>query len=68
MTDNSELLAATDEAVDDAVKYADPMVLRGRVSADQHREHRSHSGHNGVYQRFQARQCLKGPRSASIQG
>ena len=31
MKDKSELLAATDEAVDDAVKYADPMVLRGVV-------------------------------------
>jgi len=31
MTDKSELLTATDEAIDDAVKYADPMVLRGLV-------------------------------------
>jgi 4-hydroxyacetophenone monooxygenase len=29
MTDESELLKATDETIDDAVKYADPMVLRG---------------------------------------
>src|SRR5271170_13850 len=29
MTDKSELLMATDETIDDAVKYADPMVLRG---------------------------------------
>ncbi len=29
MTDKSELLTATDEIIDDAVKYADPMVLRG---------------------------------------
>src|SRR5580693_5246304 len=29
MIDKSELLAATDETIDDAVKYADPMVLRG---------------------------------------
>src|SRR3984957_15741083 len=29
MTDKSELLKATDEIIDDAVKYADPMVLRG---------------------------------------
>jgi 4-hydroxyacetophenone monooxygenase len=29
MTDRSELLMATDETIDDAVKYADPMVLRG---------------------------------------
>ena len=29
MTDKSELLRATDEIIDDAVKYADPMVLRG---------------------------------------
>jgi len=29
MTDKSELLTATDETIDDAVKYADPMVLRG---------------------------------------
>ncbi|MGD0292159.1 MAG: NAD(P)-binding domain-containing protein [Candidatus Binataceae bacterium] len=29
MTDESELLTATDETIDDAVKYADPMVLRG---------------------------------------
>jgi len=29
MTDRSELLAATDEIIDDGVKYADPMVLRG---------------------------------------
>ena len=31
MTDKSELLTATDEIIDDAVKYADPMVLRGLV-------------------------------------
>jgi 4-hydroxyacetophenone monooxygenase len=31
MTDRSELLTATDETIDDAVKYADPMVLRGLV-------------------------------------
>ena len=31
MTDKSELLKATDETIDDAVKYADPMVLRGLV-------------------------------------
>jgi 4-hydroxyacetophenone monooxygenase len=31
MTDKSELLTATDETIDDAVKYADPMVLRGLV-------------------------------------
>ena len=29
MTKRSELLTATDETIDDAVKYADPMVLRG---------------------------------------
>ncbi len=29
MTEKSELLTATDETIDDAVKYADPMVLRG---------------------------------------
>ncbi len=29
MIDKSELLTATDETIDDAVKYADPMVLRG---------------------------------------
>src|SRR3984893_15296190 len=29
MTDKSELLTATDETIDDAVKYADSMVLRG---------------------------------------
>jgi 4-hydroxyacetophenone monooxygenase len=29
MADRSELLRATDETIDDAVKYADPMVLRG---------------------------------------
>ena len=29
MTEQSELLTATDETIDDAVKYADPMVLRG---------------------------------------
>jgi 4-hydroxyacetophenone monooxygenase len=29
MTNKSELLTATDETIDDAVKYADPMVLRG---------------------------------------
>jgi 4-hydroxyacetophenone monooxygenase len=29
MTHRSELLTATDETIDDAVKYADPMVLRG---------------------------------------
>ena len=29
MTERSELLTATDETIDDAVKYADPMVLRG---------------------------------------
>src|SRR5690242_3431195 len=29
MTDKSELLTATDETIDDAVKHADPMVLRG---------------------------------------
>src|SRR5271155_50227 len=29
MTERSELLTATDEMIDDAVKYADPMVLRG---------------------------------------
>src|ERR1700677_3098667 len=29
MADKSELLRATDETIDDAVKYADPMVLRG---------------------------------------
>ena len=29
MTSKSELLRATDETIDDAVKYADPMVLRG---------------------------------------
>jgi 4-hydroxyacetophenone monooxygenase len=29
MTDKSELLTATDETIDDVVKYADPMVLRG---------------------------------------
>jgi 4-hydroxyacetophenone monooxygenase len=29
MTDKSELLTATDETIDEAVKYADPMVLRG---------------------------------------
>jgi 4-hydroxyacetophenone monooxygenase len=29
MAEQSELLAATDETIDDAVKYADPMVLRG---------------------------------------
>src|SRR5215469_4635627 len=31
MTDKTELLTATDETIDDAVKYADPMVLRGLV-------------------------------------
>jgi 4-hydroxyacetophenone monooxygenase len=31
MADKSELLTATDEMIDDAVKYADPMVLRGLV-------------------------------------
>ena len=31
MSDKSELLTATDEMIDDAVKYADPMVLRGLV-------------------------------------
>jgi 4-hydroxyacetophenone monooxygenase len=29
MSEKSELLNATDELIDDAVKYADPMVLRG---------------------------------------
>src|SRR5215469_15349336 len=29
MTDKSELLTATDETIDNAVKHADPMVLRG---------------------------------------
>ena len=29
MTEQSELLTATDETIDDAVRYADPMVLRG---------------------------------------
>jgi 4-hydroxyacetophenone monooxygenase len=29
MSERSELLAATDATIDDAVKYADPMVLRG---------------------------------------
>jgi hypothetical protein len=29
MTERQELLDATDETIDDAVKYADPMVLRG---------------------------------------
>src|SRR3984957_15116640 len=29
MTDKSELLTATDETIEDVVKYADPMVLRG---------------------------------------
>jgi 4-hydroxyacetophenone monooxygenase len=29
MTEKSELLTATDETIDEAVKYADPMVLRG---------------------------------------
>jgi 4-hydroxyacetophenone monooxygenase len=29
MSKRQELLAATDETIDDAVKYADPMVLRG---------------------------------------
>src|SRR3977135_1382091 len=29
MTQRPELLDATDEIIDDAVKYADPMVLRG---------------------------------------
>jgi 4-hydroxyacetophenone monooxygenase len=29
MAEQSELLTATDEMIDDAVKYADPMVLRG---------------------------------------
>ena len=29
MTDKSELLTATDETIDNAVKYADSMVLRG---------------------------------------
>jgi 4-hydroxyacetophenone monooxygenase len=29
MTDKSELLTATDETIDNAVKYADPMVFRG---------------------------------------
>jgi 4-hydroxyacetophenone monooxygenase len=29
MTERSELLTATDEAIDDAVRHADPMVLRG---------------------------------------
>jgi 4-hydroxyacetophenone monooxygenase len=31
MGDKSELLNATDEFIDDAVKYADPMVLRGLI-------------------------------------
>jgi 4-hydroxyacetophenone monooxygenase len=31
MSDRSELLNATDEMIDDVVKYADPMVLRGLV-------------------------------------
>jgi 4-hydroxyacetophenone monooxygenase len=31
MSDKSELLTATDEMIDDAVNYADPMVLRGLV-------------------------------------
>jgi 4-hydroxyacetophenone monooxygenase len=31
MTDKTELLTATDDTIDDAVKYADPMVLRGLV-------------------------------------
>ncbi|HVN91431.1 MAG TPA: NAD(P)/FAD-dependent oxidoreductase [Candidatus Binataceae bacterium] len=31
MSDKSELLNATDEMIDDAVKHADPMVLRGLV-------------------------------------
>ena len=29
MTVRSELLTATDETIDDAVRHADPMVLRG---------------------------------------
>ena len=29
MGEQSELLTATDEMIDDAVKHADPMVLRG---------------------------------------
>ena len=29
MTERSELLTATDETIDDAVRHADPMVLRG---------------------------------------
>src|SRR5581483_3735528 len=29
MSERTELLTATDEVIDDAVKYADPMVLRG---------------------------------------
>jgi 4-hydroxyacetophenone monooxygenase len=31
MSDRSELLTATDETIDEAMKYADPMVLRGLV-------------------------------------
>src|SRR5215469_15156201 len=31
MTDKTELLTATDETIDEAMKYADPMVLRGLV-------------------------------------
>jgi 4-hydroxyacetophenone monooxygenase len=31
MTQRPELLEATDEIIDDAVKYADPMVLRGLI-------------------------------------
>jgi 4-hydroxyacetophenone monooxygenase len=31
MTERPELLEATDEIIDDAVKYADPMVLRGLI-------------------------------------
>jgi 4-hydroxyacetophenone monooxygenase len=31
MAERPELLAATDEMIDDAVKYADPMVLRGLI-------------------------------------
>jgi 4-hydroxyacetophenone monooxygenase len=29
MAEQSELLEATDETIDETVKYADPMVLRG---------------------------------------
>ena len=29
MNERFELLSASDETIDDAVKYADPMVLRG---------------------------------------